>query len=192
MSRALIVSAGTRANEYLTKHLTDLGFHRLVIVPSAAEARRRMTDSDFALIAVNAPLPDEFGHEFCIDAVESTDAGVILLVKAAEAEQIESRVSEQGVFVLSKPFSISFFGQVVHMASAGNARLQRLRQENNRLHEKITQIRLVSRAKLALITEKGMSEADAHRYIEKAAMNSRKDRKEIAQEILDSFDTLGV
>ncbi len=192
MSRVLIVSAGARANEYLTTHLTDLGFHRHVIVPSAAEARRRMTESDFTLIAVNAPLPDEFGHELCIDAVETTDAGVILLVKASEAEQLEQRVSEQGVFVLSKPFSITFFAQVVHMAAAGSARLRRLRQENDRLLEKINQIRLVSRAKLALITEKGMSEADAHRYIEKAAMNSRKSRKEIAQEILDSFDTLQV
>ncbi len=192
MGRALIVSAGSRANEYLSKHLTDLGFHRLVIVPSAAEARRRMTDSDFSLIAVNAPLPDEFGHLLCLDAIEQTDAGVIFLVKAAEAEQLEAQVSAQGVFVVSKPFNIALFAQVVQMAAAGNVRLQRLRQENNRLHEKIAQIRLVSRAKLALITEKGMSEAEAHRYIEKTAMNSRKDRKEIAQEILDSFDTLSV
>ncbi len=192
MGRVLIVSAGTRANEYLTTHLTDLGFHRLVIVPSAAEARRRMADSDFSLIVVNAPLPDEFGHEFCIDAVDSTDAGVVLMVKAAEAEQLESRVSEQGVFVLSKPFSITFFAQIIHMAAAGNARLRRLRQENDRLQEKINQVRLVSRAKLALITEKQMSEAEAHRYIEKTAMDTRKDRKEVAQDILTSLDRLSV
>lgn len=190
MSRALIVSAGARANEYLTTHLNNLGFHRLVIVPSAAEARRRMVNSDFSLIAVNAPLPDEFGHELCLDALELTDAGVLFLLKAAEAEQLESRISEHGVFVLAKPFSVSFFAQAVHLAASGSARLQRLRQENDRLREKINQVRLVSRAKLALITQNNMSEAEAHRYIEKTAMNSRRDRKEVAEEILNSFDTV--
>ncbi len=188
MSRALIVSAGARSNEYISQHLTELGYQRHVIVPSGAEARRRMSDTDFELIVVNAPLPDEFGHEFCIDATEHTDAGVIFLVKAAEAAQLEDRISEQGIFVLSKPFNTPFFLQVVHMAAAGNQRLKRLREENKLLHDKIAQIRLVSRAKLALITEKGMSETEAHRYIEKKAMNARRDRGEIAAEILDSLE----
>ncbi len=190
MPRVLIVSAGARANEYLTKHLADLGYHRLVVVPSAAEARRRMIDADFSLIIANAPLPDEFGHEFCTDATEATDAGVVLLVKAAEAEQLDAHVINQGVFVLPRPFSTTAFVQTMQMAMASNTRLRRVRAENSQLQEKIDQIRLVNRAKLALITEKNMSEADAHRYIEKTAMNTRKDRKKVAQEILDSLDSL--
>ncbi len=42
-----------------------------------------MLESDFELIVVNAPLPDEFGHEVFLTAVEKTDAGVVLLAKAA-------------------------------------------------------------------------------------------------------------
>ena len=33
-----------------------------------------------------------------------------------------------------------------------------------------------------------LSEAEAHRYIEKKAMDTRRDRAEVAQEILDSYD----
>ena len=33
-----------------------------------------------------------------------------------------------------------------------------------------------------------MTEAEAHRYIEKKAMDTRRDRAEVAQEILDSYD----
>ena len=33
-----------------------------------------------------------------------------------------------------------------------------------------------------------MTEAEAHRYIEKQAMDTRRDRAEIAQEILDSYE----
>ena len=163
MGRALIVSAGASSNEYISARLTELGYARPLIVPSAAEARRRMLESDFELIVVNAPLPDEFGHELCADAVEKTDAGVVFLAKAAVAEQLLTPLSEQGVLLVTKPFSNTFFLQAIHMAAASNHRLLLLRQENQRLQEKLAQVRLVSRAKCCLIELGHMTEAAAHR-----------------------------
>ena len=72
MGRALIVSAGASSNEYISARLAELGYTRPTIIPSGAEARRRMLESDFELIVVNAPLPDEFGHELCSSAVEKS------------------------------------------------------------------------------------------------------------------------
>ena len=166
MGRALIVSAGASSNEYISARLTELGYARPIIVPSAAEARRRMLESDFELIVVNSPLPDEFGHELCADAVEKTDAGVIFLAKAAAAEQLLTPLSEEGVLLVTKPFSNTFFLQAIHMAAASNHRLLLLRQENQRMQEKLAQVRLVSRAKCCLIELGRMTEAEAHRYIE--------------------------
>ena len=114
MGRALIVSAGASSNEYISARLAELGYTRPTIIPSGAEARRRMLESDFELIVVNAPLPDEFGHELCSSAVEKTDAGVVLLAKAAAAEQLLAPMSEQGVLLLSKPFSNTLFLQSIH------------------------------------------------------------------------------
>lgn len=39
---ALIASAGNNANEYLAKHVAELGYLRPTIVASGGEARRRM------------------------------------------------------------------------------------------------------------------------------------------------------
>ena len=122
MGRALIVSAGASSNEYISARLAELGYTRPTIIPSGAEARRRMLESDFELIVVNAPLPDEFGHELCSSAVEKTDAGVVLLAKAAAAEQLLAPMSEQGVLLLSKPFSNTLFLQAIHLAAASNHR----------------------------------------------------------------------
>ena len=198
MGRALIVSAGASSNEYISARLAELGYTRPTIIPSGAEARRRMLESDFELIVVNAPLPDEFGHELCSSAVEKTDAGVVLLAKAAAAEQLLAKaaaaeqllapMSEQGVLLLSKPFSNTLFLQAIHLAAASNHRLQLLRQENARMQEKIAQVRLVSHAKCCLVEREQMSEDAAHRYIEKRAMDTRRSRAEIAQEILDSYE----
>ena len=87
MAKALIVSAGNNANEYLARHIGELGYTRPTIVASGGEARRRMDTNDFEVVIINTPLPDEFGHELGTDAVEKTDAGVVFLVKAAAAER---------------------------------------------------------------------------------------------------------
>lgn len=192
MARAMIVSAGASSNEYLSARLTELGYVRPVIVPSGTEARRRMLEGGFELVIVNAPLPDEFGHELCAAAAGQTDAGVILLAKAAAIDQLMPRMNQEGVLVVGKPFSAALFLQAVHMAAANNHRLQRLRQENDRIQAKLAQLRLISRAKCLLIQYKQMTEAEAHRLIEKQAMDTRRSRGDVAQDIIDALDSDGL
>ena len=52
---ALIASAGNNANEYLAKHVAELGYLRPTIVASGGEARRRMGDIDFEVVIINPP-----------------------------------------------------------------------------------------------------------------------------------------
>ncbi|MGN0976099.1 MAG: ANTAR domain-containing response regulator [Gemmiger sp.] len=188
MSLALIVSAGANANEYLANHIAELGYNRPVIVASGGEARRQLGEKVFDIVLINAPLPDEFGHELAAYAVERSNAGVALLVKAGTADQIAGKMQERGVLVLGKPFSAVQFRQCVQMAASCCRRLAILQEENDRLTEKIAQLRLVDRAKCFLIEHKGMTETDAHRLIEKQAMDTRRSRGEIAQEILAEED----
>ncbi len=186
MANALIVSAGNNANEYLARHVAELGYTRPAIVASGGEARRRIDGKDFEVIIINTPLPDEFGHELGMDAVEKTDAGVILLAKTGTAEQISDKLQDYGVLVLGKPFTAVQFRQTVQMAASICRRLNLVRAENAKLQDKLAQLRLVDRAKCFLIEKRGMTEAEAHRLIEKTAMDTRKSRGEVAEEILDA------
>ena len=179
MAKALIVSAGNNANEYLARHIGELGYTRPTIVASGGEARRRMDTNDFEVVIINTPLPDEFGHELGTDAVEKTDAGVILLAKTGD------KLQDFGVLVLPKPFTGAQFRQAVQIAASSYKRLAVLRTENAKLLDKIAQLRLVDRAKCYLIEKKGYTETDAHRLIEKRAMDTRMSRGEVAQEILE-------
>ena len=172
---ALIVSAGSTANQYLAQHVAEMGYQRPVFAASA----------NAEMILINAPLPDELGHELALFAVQNTRAGVLMMVKAGTADQVAQRVEQSGVLVLAKPFSGAAFRQAVHMAAASSRRLMMLQEENDKLHEKLMQLRLVSRAKCLLIENRGMTEAEAHHYIEKEAMNSRRTREQVAEEILE-------
>ena len=53
---------------------------------------------------------------------------------------------------------------------------------------KIDEIRLVDRAKCALIQYLSMTEAQAHRYIEKQAMDRRTTRGRVAQSIIEIYE----
>ena len=143
MGKALIVSAGNNANEYLARHIGELGYTRPTIVASGGEARRRMDTNDYEVIIINTPLPDEFGHELGTDAVQKTDAGVILLAKTGTAEQIADKLQDFGVLVLGKPFTAVQFRQAVQIAASNYKRLAVLRAENAKLLDKIAQLRLV-------------------------------------------------
>lgn len=61
-------------------------------------------------------------------------------------------------------------------------------KESAKLEKKLEDMKLVSRAKLLLITNLGISEESAHKYIEKEAMDSRLTRVEVAQTIIKQYD----
>ena len=186
MPGALIVSSGEKGRDMLCGVLTDMGAGDISTVTSGAEARRGFADADWQVILINTPLPDEFGHELGTDAVQKTDAGVILLAKTGTAEQIADKLQDFGVLVLGKPFTAVQFRQAVQIAASNYKRLAVLRAENAKLLDKIAQLRLVDRAKCYLIEKRGMTETEAHRLIEKGAMDTRRSRGEVAQEILEA------
>ena len=186
MGRALIVSAGASSNEYISARLAELGYTRPTIIPSGAEARRRMLESDFELIVVNAPLPDEFGHELAAHA-SAGGAGVIMLCKAEHAEQLGAALEREGVFVMSKPLVRPLFMQALHLVEMTQARMYELIVERDKLRRQLEDLRAVSRAKCLLIERLGWTEEKAHRHIEKQAMNLRISKREVAEEILKTY-----
>ena len=185
MGRALIVSAGTNSNEYLARQMTALGYPRPAMAASGSEARRLLDQAGFDLVIINAPLPDEFGHELGLFAAEHTLAGVLLLAKSEAAGSLGEKVEEYGVLTLAKPFSVTQFHQAVRMTKACHQRLMILEAKNDALQKKLAQVRLVDRAKWYLIQNCGLAEEQVHRAIEKRAMDARTTRGQVAQEILD-------
>lgn len=159
----------------------------VVRLTNANQARQRLHDGDFDLIIINAPLQDEFGDELALAAVENTMAGVMLAVNVAQEDEIESRVGDSGVVVIGKPVHYQTFYQAYKLLTAMYKRMQYLKNENDKLKRKMEELKLVSRAKCVLIQEMHMNENEAHRYIEKEAMDFRKSRKDVAEKILRLF-----
>ena len=74
------------------------------------------------------------------------------------------------------------------MAEAAYRRLNGVKAENDKLKRMLGEIKLISRAKCVLVEKEFVTEEEAHKLIEKRAMETRKTRGEIAAEILKKYE----
>ncbi len=188
MDRALIVSGSDKAMETIAQFLHTYGYTNMTSTASGSEARRLMSSMEYALVIINAPLADEFGHELSITIAENTSAGIILLCKADLLEDVSDKVGDYGVCVISRPMNRTMLHQSIRLVEAVRSRMLGLKRENSKLLVKIDEMRLINRAKCALMQYLKLTEPEAHRYIEKQAMDTRSTRKDVALRILSTYE----
>ena len=146
-----------------------------------------MLEKQYDIVIVNAPLIDEFGSRLCIDA--SQNNGTIAGIFAANDtfEEIYAKESLQGVFVIPKPTSRMLVSQALSLMICARERLRNAEKKAVKAESKLDEIRIVNKAKWMLIDHEGFSEAEAHRYIEKSAMDAGITKRLVAQLIIDSY-----
>ncbi len=154
---------------------------------SIGEARRRLVNAAFDLILVNAPLPDDLGTDFAVEACGESDSGVLLLIRGELFDETYYRVLPFGVVTLAKPTNHQLMTQSLRDLCAMRERLRGMRQHQVTVEEKIEELRLVNRAKWLLIECLHMTEQDAHRYITRQAMEQRTGKREIAEGIIRTY-----
>lgn len=183
----LVVSAAQNFNATLTEMLPGTDYYPVNFVTNVAAAKRELLARSYDCVIVNAPLPDDYGLHFSIDASSNTSTVVLLLVRSDVYEQTYAKVTPQGVFTLSKPTSSQTLHQAIKGLSAARERLRRLEKKTTTIEEKMEEIRLLNRAKWLLIEHLKMTESDAHHYIEKQAMDRCITRKEISLGIIKTY-----
>lgn len=143
--------------------------------------------SAYDALVVSTPLSSEFGLDYVAEVSKKTRAPIIVLARADIANDVQKRVKFTGAFVLEKPFTKSVLQQTVKMAVIAQENLNRLKNEKNELQGKLDDVKIIDRAKCCLIEYLNMTENQAHKHIQKRAMDSRKNQREIAEDILRTY-----
>lgn len=180
----LSVAAAEKFHTSLRELLPNGRYDPVHAVYDASEARRRMLETAYDVILISAPLPDEFGARLAQHAAEHTGAGVLMMVKSEYYSDVSEQLTPCGVLTLQKPTSPQMMLQCMELLCATRERLRRMEQKSASIEDKMAEIRLVNRAKWALIEKRGLTEQEAHRFIEKAAMDRCVPKRVIAEEIL--------
>jgi len=188
MESALIVSGTEKSISLFTEMLAAASFAQIIAVQSGAEARQLFLEQDFDLVVINAPLRDESGESLSRHVASRNIGQVILVVRSEYYDEVSAVCEDDGVLTVARPVNRTVFWSALKLAKSAQSRLKQMRTENSRLKQKIEDIRIIDRAKWILVSYLSMSEQEAHRYIEKHAMDTRATKRAVAEGILKTYE----
>ena len=185
--RVLSAGANDRTIDSLRELLPPDSYEAPLRAGSAGEVKRMLLETDVDLVILNAPLRDEFGTQLALN-LSRDNLCVLMLVPAESFDAVCYKVEDEGILTLSKPVSRNGLLGAIKLLTAMRGKLRKLDRQNQALQEKMQDIRTVNRAKWLLIEIKRMTENEAHYYIEKQAMDMRLSRREVAENIIRTYD----
>jgi len=192
MKRILLVSRKGKSKDMLVQLLEAELATQIETAYTEEDASALMETKEFDLVIINSPLEGKTGVDLAVFAAEKYTAGVLLAVQNKYANVIAQKVEPYGVLVVGKPIVKAFFNQAVKFAEVTAHRVLSLKEENIHLQLKLEEMKIISRAKCVLIQYLSMTEGQAHKYIEKQAMDMRLSKHHVAKQILKAYEQEGV
>ncbi len=187
----LLVSGSERFNSSLLGALPERKYYPVKIVGGVGAAKRELLDRSYDIVIINTPLPDDFGTRLAIDLSSEIGLGVMLFVKSENFSDVLAQVSDYGILTVAKPASGQIVIQSLLLLCATRERLRRMEKKTASIEEKMEEIRIVNRAKWALIDEYKMNESEAHKFIERQAMNRCISKRAVAEQIIEDYEKQG-
>ena len=186
--RALLVSA----SEAQTKRIGALLTRARIVPFEHADSVRQALDLfdaggiDGVLIA--EPVTGSSGQELALQLKKRRCMAVLLLAEPTHADAAAALLEQSGVLVLPNDAPEALIVQTIRLLAAVRIQLEQMQHKTEKLEAKVADIRIINRAKLLLVQHLQMTETEAHKYIEKQAMNTSKPRRTIAENIIRTYE----
>lgn len=185
---ALLVSG----SEAQTKRIGALLTRARIVPFEHADSVRQALDLfdaggiDGVLIA--EPVTGSSGQELALQLKKRRCMAVLLLAEPTHADAAAALLEQSGVLVLPNDAPESLIVQTIRLLAAVRIQLEQMQHKTEKLEAKVADIRIINRAKLLLVQHLQMTETEAHKYIEKQAMNTSKPRRTIAENIIRTYE----
>lgn len=185
--RILVADDEHLVAEVISKSLGSLGYE---VVGPAADGRQaidlaRRERPDMAILDIRMPEVDGLA---AAEVLSQELNMAILMVTAYSDESYLHDTCQIGVhgYVL-KPTSTEQLRVAITMAWARYQQHGSLHNEVVRLQNSLENRKLIEKAKWILVQQCNVSEADAHRRLQKQARDKRRTMAEVARSILESY-----
>jgi two-component system, response regulator PdtaR len=170
----------------LKETLDELGYE---VVGEAGDGERavQLADElrpDLVILDVKMPVLDGISAAQRIAAARI--APVVILTAFSQRDLVERARDAGAMAYLVKPFSSSDLLPAIELALSRYAEVKALEAEVSDLTERLESRKLVDRAKGVLQTPQHLSEPEAFRWIQQAAMDKRLTMRAVAETIVSS------
>lgn len=186
--RALLVSSSEAQTQRISALLTRA---RIVPFDHAGSARQALEQFDAGGIdgvLIAEPIAGSSGRELALQLKKRRCMAVLLLAAPEHADADAALLEQSGVLVLPNDAPESLIVQTIRLLTAVRIQLEQMQHKTERLEAKVADIRIINRAKLLLVQHLQMTETEAHKYIEKQAMDTSMRRRTIAENIIRTYE----
>jgi response regulator NasT len=171
----------------IVETLKGQGFDVVGEAGDGLKAIELATDLKPDLLVMDIKMPDMDGLS-AAEQIAKLRIPVVFLT-AFNQQELVARASEVGAMAfLVKPFSPDDLLPAIELALSRHQQLTQLEAEVSDLTERLETRKLVERAKGILGVQMGLSEPEAFRWIQKAAMDRRIGMVDVAKTILDQLE----
>jgi two-component system, response regulator PdtaR len=168
----------------LTEMLGEEGYEVVGEAADGATAVRLAEELRPDLVVMDVKMPVLDGISAAERIVAHRIAPVLILTAFSQRELVERARSAGAMAYLVKPFVKADLVPAIEMALSRHEEITQLEQEVADLTDRLETRKLVDRAKGLLQTRFGLTEPDAFRWIQKAAMDKRTSMREVAQVVI--------
>ena len=141
---------------------------------------------DLVILDVKMPVLD--GISAAERIVGQRIAPVVMLTAFSQRELVERAVDAGAMAYLVKPFAKSDLLPTIEVAVSRHAQITALEAEVGDLQDRLETRKVVDRAKSRLQADRGMSEPDAFRWIQKTSMDRRTSMRAVAEGVIAGTD----
>jgi two-component system, response regulator PdtaR len=141
------------------------------------------------LVIMDVKMPRRDGIDAAAEIAAKRIAPVLVLTAFSQRDLVERARDAGAMAYLVKPFSITDLIPAIELAVSRFSEISALEREVETLSERLETRKLVERAKGLLQTKQAMTEPEAFKWIQRAAMDRRTTMKRVAEVVLETLDT---
>jgi AmiR/NasT family two-component response regulator len=136
------------------------------------------------LVICDVKMPKMDGIAAAAQITEARIAPVVILTAFSQRDLIERARDAGAMAYLIKPFQKRDLLPAIEMVTSRFAEIKALEEEVHDLRERLEARKLIERAKGVLMSNHRMTEPEAFRWIQRAAMDNRKSMRSVAELVL--------
>lgn len=141
------------------------------------------------LVILDVKMPRRDGIDAASEIAGKRIAPVVILTAFSQRELVERARDAGAMAYLVKPFTSGDLVPAIELALSRSEEISALEREVGSLSEQLATRKLVERAKGVLQSTQGLSEPEAFKWIQRAAMDKRTTMRQVAEVVLDNLDT---
>jgi response regulator NasT len=169
----------------LKETLIEEGYEVVGEAADGAEAVRLVEELEPDVAILDIKMPGTDGLTAARTIIDGRLAAVVILTAFSQRDLIEQARDAGALAYVVKPFHRNELVPAIELARARFDELTEANERADALEQQLETRKLVDRAKGRLMDTHGLSEQEAFRFVQTAAMGKRSTMREVAEQVLD-------